>query len=128
MKILLDTRTFLWIILNDEALSERARELHADPSNEVYLSAVSAWEISVKFALGRLPLPEDPIRFIPEQRKSHGIEPLALDEMACFQLPRLPKLHHDPFDRMLICQAISESLTIVTPDRDIAQYPVRTTW
>jgi PIN domain nuclease of toxin-antitoxin system len=128
VKILLDTCTFLWIILEAEALSERARELHADPTNEVYLSAVSAWEIAVKFALGRLPLPDDPVRFIPEQRASHGILPLALRETACLHLPRLPLLHGDPFDRMLICQAIADSLTILTPDKAIGQYPIRTDW
>ncbi|MEJ2079800.1 MAG: type II toxin-antitoxin system VapC family toxin [Acidobacteriota bacterium] len=128
MRLLLDTCTFLWIILGADALSKRARELHEDPSNEVYLSSVSAWEISVKFALGRLPLPEDPDRFIPEQRRLHGIDPLPLDETAALQLPRLPDLHRDPFDRMLVCQSIVEGLTLLTPDRAIIQYPVRTIW
>lgn len=128
MKVLLDTCTFLWIILDAPNLSDRARELHADPANEVYVSAVSAWEISVKSALGRLPLPKHPALFVPEQRERHGILPLPLDESAALQLPRLPDLHRDPFDRMLICQAIAGELTILTPDAEIAQYPIRTAW
>ena len=128
MRLLLDTWTFLWILLDADALPDRARELHADPSNEVYLSSVSAWEISVKFRLGRLPLPDDPDRFIPEQRRLHGIDPLPLDGTAALQLSRLPDLHRDPFDRMLICQSIAEGLTILTPDRAIIHYPTRTIW
>ena len=128
MRILLDTCTFLWIILDSPELSDDARRLHRDPSNEVYLSSVSAWEISVKFALGRLPLPKHPERFVPEQREAHGIQPLPLDEIAALQLPRLPDYHRDPFDRMLICQSIAEGLTILTPDGGISQYPIRTAW
>lgn len=128
MKLLLDTCTFLWITLDSEELSDQARQLHADPFNEVYLSSVSAWEISVKFALGRLPLPDEPDRFVPDQREKHGIQPLALDELAALQLPRLPDLHRDPFDRMLICQSIADGLTILTPDRSITQYPIRAVW
>jgi len=100
----------------------------ADPSNDVYLSSVSAWEITVKHALGRLPLPEPPERYVPSQRIARGIEPLALDEEAALHLSRLPPLHRDPFDRMLVCQALIGALTIVTPDADIARYPVRTLW
>ncbi len=128
MKVLLDTCTFLWIISDDPKLSNRARELHSDPVNQVYFSSVSAWEISVKNALGRLPLPGPVDRFIPEQRESHGIEQLVLDEIAALQLPRLPALHRDPFDRMLVCQAIVNGLTLLTPDELIAQYPVRSIW
>ena len=128
MKVLLDTCTFLWIISDDPELSNRARELHSDPANQVYFSSVSAWEISVKNALGRLPLPGPLDRFIPEQRKSHGIRQLVLDEIAALQLPRLPDLHRDPFDRMLVCQAIVNGLTLLTPDELIVQYPVRSIW
>ena len=128
MRILLDTCTFLWIILDDPHLSDNARDLFRDPSNAVFLSSVSTWEIALKHSLGRLPLPDPPDRFIPAQRISHGISSLALDEDATLQLPRLPSLHKDPFDRMLICQAITGSLAILTPDESILQYPVRTIW
>jgi len=128
MRLLLDTCTFLWISTDAPELSTRARELFVDPGNEVYLSSVSTWEIAIKYALGRLPLPEPPERFIPDQRKRHGIEPLPLDEEATLHLVRLPELHKDPFDRMLICQAIVHGLVILSPDELICQYPVRTMW
>jgi PIN domain nuclease of toxin-antitoxin system len=76
MRLLLDTATFLWVVGDAPELSGRARELVVDPENDVYLSAVSAWEIAVKRALGRLPLPDSPERFVPEQRKQQGIEEL----------------------------------------------------
>ncbi len=128
MKILLDTCTFLWIITDAPELSESARLLFVDPANEIYLSAVSAWEIAVKHALGRLPLPEPPERFIPARRKQHGIEPLPLEEEATLHLTRLPPYHQDPFDRMLVCQAVVHGMVLLTPDELILQYSVRTTW
>lgn len=128
MRLLLDTATFLWVVSDAAELSEEAREIFADPGNEVYLSSVSAWEIAVKYALGKLPLPEAPVRFVPLQRKQHGIDPLQLDEEAALHLSRLPPLHKDPFDRMLVCQAVVHHLAILTPDELIEQYPVRTIW
>lgn len=128
MRLLLDTATFLWIITDAPDLSGHARGLFVDPGNEVFLSAVSAWEIAVKYALGRLPLPEPPERFVPSQREQHGIEELPLDEETALHLVRLPLLHRDPFDRMLVCQAIVHGLVILTPDSLVNQYPVRTMW
>ena len=128
MKLLLDTCTFLWVLLDAPQLSDDARRLFRDPGNEVLLSSVSAWEIVVKHTLGRLPLPEPPERYVPRQRDAHGIASLPLDEDAALHVARLPNLHSDPFDRMLICQAMLNGLTLVTPDRDIARYPVRIAW
>lgn len=122
MKLLLDTATFLWIISDDKSLSRGARRLFATPDNDVYLSAVSVWEIVVKHGLRRLPLPEPPSRFVPAQREAHGIESLPLDEESALHLSRLPALHQDPFDRMLVCQAVVHGLTIVTPDELITKY------
>lgn len=128
MKLLLDTCTFLWVLLDAPQLSDDARRLFRDPGNEVLLSSVSAWEIAVKYTLGRLPLPEPPERYVPRQRDAHGIASLPLDEDAALHVARLPNLHSNPFDRMLICQAMLNGLTLVTPDRDIARYPVRIAW
>ncbi len=128
MKLLLDTCTFLWSVEGGAAVSEPARAALADPANDVYLSSVSAWEITVKHALGRLPLPEPPEKYVPSQRRARGIESLALDEEAALHLARLPPVHRDPFDRMLVCQALIGGLIVVTPDPDIARYPVRTLW
>ena len=128
MRILLDTCTFLWIITDAPDLSTSARELFRDPANDVFLSVVSTWEIALKNALGRLPLPESPERFVPDQRERHGIESLPLEENATLHLTRLPDIHKDPFDRMLICQAIIHSMALMTSDELILQYPVRSTW
>jgi PIN domain nuclease of toxin-antitoxin system len=126
--LLLDTCTFLWVITDAPQLSARSRELFQTAENEVFLSAVSAWEIAVKHALGRLPLPEPPARFVPAQREAHGIDTLALDEESVSQATRLPQVHRDPFDRMLVCQAIVHGLAILTPDPLFSEYPVRTMW
>jgi PIN domain nuclease of toxin-antitoxin system len=128
LRILLDTCTFLWVVSGDAAISGRARRLVADRSHECFLSAVSAWEIAVKNAIGRLPLPAAADRFVPAERERHGIAPLPLDELSALQLPRLPLLHRDPFDRMLVCQALAGGLTILTPDEQIRRYPVLTDW
>lgn len=128
MNILLDTCTFLWIASGSPELSNKARNLFKDPDNEVSLSVASAWEIIVKHTLGKLPLPEPPHKFIYKWRTQHQIGSLPLDEAAVLQLSRLPEYHKDPFDRILICQAIANSLVILTPDNHITQYPVRTEW
>lgn len=128
MKLLLDTCTFLWVIADAPQLSRRARVLFQSPENEVYLSAASAWEVAIKHALGRLPLPDAPERFLPEMREAHGIETLPIDEESALHISRLPSLHHDPFDRLLVSQAIVHGLTILTPDPLVTQYPARTLW
>src|SRR5438876_6006854 len=120
MRMLLDTCTFLWIIAEPDKLSAKARESYSDTGNEVFLSAVSCWEMAVKYALGRLPLPEPPGQFVPVRRQNLGILPLPLDEEAALHSARLPKLHSDPFDRMLICQAIAHGLAVLSPDELIA--------
>jgi PIN domain nuclease of toxin-antitoxin system len=98
VKILLDTATFLWAVTDAPDLSKDARELFSDPDNEIYLSSVSAWEVSLKHVLGKLPLAESPIKYVPAQRKEHGIESLDLDKEAALCLNRLPALHKDPFE------------------------------
>lgn len=128
MKLLIDTCTFLWIVGGAPALSRRARELFQAADNEVYLSTASAWEIAVKYGLGRLPLPEPPERFVPEMRERHAIQSLAIDEESALHVSRLPAVHRDPFDRMIVAQAIVHGLTILTPDPLVIQYPARTTW
>ena len=92
--------------------------------NEVYLSVVSIWECVVKYQLGKLPLPESPEIYLPKQRDRHQIPNLDLDEGSVIQLAKLPLLHRDPFDRMLICQALQHNLTIATVDAQILKYSV----
>lgn len=128
MNILLDTCTFLWLVSDSPELSLNARRLFEDPSNDVYLSVASAWEIVVKHNLGKLPLPEPSHDFIKNNRVRHRIETLPLDEAAVLQLSRLPEYHKDPFDRIIICQAIAGSMTILSPDTHISRYSVRVEW
>jgi PIN domain nuclease of toxin-antitoxin system len=128
LKFLLDTCTFLWIVTDDPSLSPKAKSLFVDPENDVYLSVASTWEIAVKYKLGKLPLPESPEKYIPQQRERHDIETLSLNEEATLYLPKLPDLHQDPFDRILICQAIVEGFCPLTPDERIRQYPVNSQW
>lgn len=128
MRILLDTCSFLWLAGKAAEVSAKARELFADPDNEIFLSVVSCWEIAVKHAAGRLELPDPPARFIGEARQRAGIESMPLEEEAVLYMSRLPKLHGDPFDRLMICQSIVHGVAILTPDERIAQYPIHTIW
>jgi len=128
VRLLLDSCTFLWIVGGAPELSARARQAFADPGNEVYLSAASAWEIAVKHRLGRLPLPETPDRFVPRARDAHGIARLDIDEAAALHVAKLPDLHRDPFDRILVAQALLGGLVLVTPDEALRQYPAPTLW
>jgi PIN domain nuclease of toxin-antitoxin system len=128
LKILIDTCTFLWIISDAKQLSKTAAVLFLDPNNERYLSTASAWEIGIKHALGRLPLPERPDIFIPKIRDASGIESLPVDEESALHAGKLPSLHADPFDRMLVAQAIVHGMTLLTPDPQIEQYAARVLW
>ncbi len=128
MRLLLDTCTFLWIVGGAPELSARARQAFADPANEVYLSAASAWEIAVKHRLGRLPLPETPDRFVPRVRDAHSIDRLDIDEQAALHVAKLPDFHRDPFDRILVAQALLGGLILVTPDEALRQSPAPTLW
>ncbi|MER2528242.1 MAG: type II toxin-antitoxin system VapC family toxin [Candidatus Competibacter denitrificans] len=128
MNILLDTCVFLWIVRDPTELSTNAQTLITDSSHTLYLSVISVWEIAIKHGLGRLPLAEPPHIYVPTERDKHDILSLELHEAAVLELRRLPKHHQDPFDRMLICQAIADGLTLLTPDNHIQAYPVRTLW
>ncbi len=128
MRVLLDTCAFLWITTDAEELSDNARKIFSNPDNEIFLSCVSVWEILVKNGIGKLPLPTPAEEFIAVQRIKHEIETLSLTEKAIFHLHQLPRHPQDPFDRMLICQAIEHDLTILTNDGFIKQYPVKTIW
>ena len=128
MKILLDTCTFLWLAERSPKLSKTATSVFLNPDYEMYMSVVSAWEIAIKFATGRLPLPQRPDIYIPVIREQAGVDSLELDEESATHTARLPRVHDDPFDRLLVAQAIVHGLTILTPDPAIHQYPVRVLW
>jgi PIN domain nuclease of toxin-antitoxin system len=119
LRLLLDTHALLWW-LADEGLSDQARDAVADPANLVMVSAVSAWEISIKKALGKLTAPEDLERQVDEG----GFVPLSISIAHGIAAGKLPRHHDDPFDRMLIAQAFAEELTVVTHDKRFADYEV----
>jgi PIN domain nuclease of toxin-antitoxin system len=126
MKILLDTHIFLWYISGDKQLPAFMVEQIRHPANKVYLSVVSLWEVIIKYQLGRLPLPNSPEIYLPQQRRRHLIENLNVDEKSVRQLITLPLLHNDPFDRLLISQAIKHEMILATVDVQILAYPVNT--
>lgn len=128
MKILLDTCTFLWIALDPSRLGERASAFILDENNELYLSAASAWEIGIKYASGRLLLSQRPEVFIPKAREANAIATLDVNEESGLHAGRLPPLHADPFDRMLVAQAIIHGMTVLTPDPLIERYGVCVLW
>lgn len=128
MRALLDTHTFLWWNMDDPQLSPLARDLIADGSNEIYLSAASAWEISIKYARGRLVLPDAPQVYVAERMASQHFQPLPVLLSHAFHVHRLPEIHQDPFDRLLIVQSQLEELPILTGDPTIARYGVSVIW
>ncbi len=124
MKLLLDTKEFLLFITGSPSLSEQVRSIMEDETNEVFVSVISYWEISVKYRLGKLPLDDEPHRYVPDTLKRHGFTDLPLIATDVAEYHKLPLIHRDPFDRMLICQALARGLTLVTSDSLILQYPV----
>jgi PIN domain nuclease of toxin-antitoxin system len=124
MRLLLDTHVFLWYITADPKLPPIFRTASQDQANEVYLSVASVWEAVIKYHLGKLPLPAPPADYLPQQRDAHGIASLTIDERAMPYLAGLEPLHRDPFDRLLVAQALQHGLTIATVDPDVAAYPV----
>ncbi len=126
MKLLLDTSVFLWFISGDDRLPAETRRLIRAPDHDVWLSVISLWEAVVKQQLGRLSLPAPAWSYLTTQRERHQIASLPLDDAAVRHLSKLPAVHRDPFDRMLVCQAIEHDLQLVTTDEFMRRYPVKT--
>lgn len=124
MRILLDTHIFLWFISGDPRLPTSIQQAIRNPANNVFLSSVSIWEAIVKHQIGKLPLPQPPELYLPFQRQRHGIASLALDEQSVLRLAQLPPLHRDPFDRMLVCQAMEHAMSLASTDPAVRAYPV----
>lgn len=124
MNILLDTHVFLWYVSGDKRLPAPTLSAVRDPSNDVYLSVVSIWETIIKYQLGKLPLPASPDVYLPLQRRRHLIQSLGVDEVSVRELIELPPHHRDPFDSLLICQAVANDMVLATVDSVMKQYPV----
>jgi PIN domain nuclease of toxin-antitoxin system len=125
VRLLLDTQVWLWMLAAPERLSKKTRALVVSPENELLLSAASAWEIAIKYALGKLQLPEVPEEYIPSLMTRTGITPLPVHHRHALHVASLPAHHRDPFDRLLVAQAQLEKLPILTADRAFRLYDVQ---
>lgn len=128
MRLLLDTHCWLWYLLTPEKLNPEAQEILRDPDNEVFFSTASAWEIVVKFALGKLDLPQPPSEYVPDRLEVLGYQELPIRQDHVLRIESLPSHHRDPFDRVLIAQAQVESLQFMTADRVLTAYDVPILW
>jgi len=123
-RFLLDTHVWLWSITSPHKFGREGLRLLEDAGNELFLSAVSSWEIAIKYRLGRLPLPEPPYQFILPRLIRDGIQSLPVEHHHACHVANLPDLHRDPFDRLLISQAVIEHLVFITADQKLKDYSV----
>lgn len=128
MRVLVDTHTWLWMLASPDRLPARAREVVDDPRTEVLLSAASAWEIAIKYQLGKLPLPEVPATYVPSRLPASGCTGLAVEHAHVLRTGLLPLHHRDPFDRLLVAQAQVLGTPLVSGDRAFAAYDVEVLW
>lgn len=126
--ILIDTHVWLWLNGAVDRLSPQAQELLSSPRNQIYLSAVSAWEIGIKFAAGKLALPMPPEEYVQLRMVDNGVSPLPIHHLHALRAASLPLHHRDPFDRLLVAQAQVEKLKLMTVDRQLARYDVEILW
>lgn len=125
MNLLLDTHVFLWLQTEPERLGTHL-SLVQDRRNELVVSAATAWEIAIKHALGKLPLPDPPERYLPSRMRAIGARALPIAHSHALEVANLPALHRDPFDRLLVAQARLLEFTLLTADPAVAAYPAET--
>lgn len=128
MKILLDTHTFLWFANGDISLSAKARQLIEDEKNDIFLSIASAWEMAIKYNLDKLHLPQSVEEFVANQLAINDFHLLDISLSHIAQIARLPRHHNDPFDRMLIVQALVEDFSIISVDDKLDNYDISRLW
>jgi PIN domain nuclease of toxin-antitoxin system len=128
MRLLLDTHTFLWFFVGDNTLSQTARTLIEDESTEKFFSIASLWEIAIKVSIGKLTLTAPFDDIFPDQLANNGIDVLSITPAHTSAVTTLPFHHRDPFDRLLIAQAIIEQMELVSTDSAFDDYPVKRLW
>ena len=128
MKVLLDTHCWLWMQAAPERFSDRARSLLLDDTNELLFSAASSWEIAVKYAQGKLDLPDPPSRYVPSRLQGSGVTPIPIEHVHALRVAELPFHHRDPFDRLLIAQSQLERAPLLTVDDKLRAYDVELIW
>ena len=128
MNVLLDTHAFIWYSISADKLSKNALDAINTHENRVFLSQVSIWEMQIKHDLGKLHLPKDVKSVVEDQFSSNAIDLLQIKNEHLWLLSDLPKVHNDPFDRLLICQALLDNLAFITCDPKIHRYAVEVIW
>lgn len=128
MRVLVDTHTFLWDLLDDHRSSKRAREILRSNEHELVFSLVSLWEIAIKIKIGKLNAVGSSVAYIRDEMSRYGMELLPIRYEHILQLEALPPYHSDPFDRLLAAQAVAEGLPILTGDQKFQGYPVKLIW
>lgn len=128
MRLLLDTQAFLWWVDGAANLSAKARRAIAAPRNDCFLSLVSCWEMAIKLSLGKLRLDEPIDTFVPAQLSANRFSLLEISFRDTARVAKLPFHHRDPFDRLLVSQALEEDLAIVTSDPVFAKYGAKRIW
>ena len=128
MKYLLDTHVMLWFLEDSNELSQKARKILTNGENQLFWSSASYWEITVKISLNELELVSGWQEILTGEKRENRIQDLPIYENHCEPSLTLPWHHRDPFDRLLICQALVEDLTLITKDKNIQRYDVRTVW
>ena len=124
MRILLDTHVFLWAVTDDARLSAAHRELYVDEGNDLYLSVASIWEMVIKAGLGKLPLPSPAAEYLQRQMEKNRLGLLGIQARHLARLEKLAPVHRDPFDRMLVAQALAEGMPMMTVDAAVRRYGV----
>ncbi len=127
MKVLLDTNVLLWWLSEPARIKRPLLDELKDLESVVWYSQVSLLEIAIKLGIGKLKL-DFPVEQVPELADRSGLSALALSNDALFTMPKLPSVHRDPFDRLLICEALQLGVPLVTPDETIRRYPVKVRW
>jgi PIN domain nuclease of toxin-antitoxin system len=125
MRILIDTHIFLWAITDDPLLSRKYRGFYLDPNNELCLSVASLWEILIKVSVGRLAIPAPVVEYLTKQIERNRVTLLPVRMTHFNELEKLPLLHKDPFDRLLVAQARAEAIPLMTVDRALSKYRVK---
>lgn len=128
MRVLLDTHAFLWWNAADDRLSDEARAIITDGRTEVLVSVATVWEVATKVAKGRLEIPDEAGRYVAERLDRNHWLPLSIDVQHAIRAANLPRIHLDPFDRMLVAQAQLEGVPILTKDAVLTRYDVETIW
>ena len=128
MRVLVDTHTFIWDLLGDHRSSRKAKHMLSSDTDELVFSLVSLWEIAIKIKTGKLNTIGSSVAYLRDEMNAYGMELLPIRYEHILQLESLPHHHSDPFDRLLIAQAATESLPILTADETFKQYDVKVIW